>query len=327
MATQAMADGWSRWAAGEPATFGDIGLVAAHPCFPAAVQALGASAVATALASAEMLHIAKDAGRYMTALAAIHLALEGDLTVPRLQALCVESGLLSAGRARQFVAWLEQIGFVARIRDGGGTVAARFGITPSFEAPWTAQLAGPLAAAALIEPRISPLLESWEHPEVRRGFLQLQSQSLVAALAHGMQGGPLFEAFYMPVGSVQILSYLIAAGPGDSLAERNPVAVPVTRVARKFALTPMQVRRVLKRAEALGMLVRSSAGWAFSANAIAGLRMTYAAQLVHLMLPAARALGRREVHEASNLANLPRGPDHRSPERGLGLEAPDGTPH
>jgi len=122
VAAQAIGDGWSRWAADEPATFGDIAEVVAHPGFPAAVQAIGASAVATALAGAEMLHIAKDAGRYMTALAAIHLALEDDLTVPRLQALCVESGLLSAGRARQFVAWLERIGFVVRLRGGGGRV-------------------------------------------------------------------------------------------------------------------------------------------------------------------------------------------------------------
>jgi hypothetical protein len=57
-----------------------------------------------------------------------------------------------------------------------------------------------------------------------------------------------------------------------------------------------------------------------------GLRLTYAAQLVHLMLPAARVLGRREAREGSGFADLPPGPDHRSSERGLGPRTTDSTP-
>ena len=290
MEVQTSGDGWARWGAGAPVTFEDVGAVAAHPSFPAAFQAMGASTVATADSGPEILHIAKDAGRYMTALAAIHLWMDDALTVPRLQAMCVDSGLLSAGRARDFVNWLDRIGYVTCTRAGTGTMAGRYAVTPRFEEAWTAQFVGPLTAAAMIEPRVAPLLKSWGKPAVRRRFVQLQSESLLAAFAHGAHRGPMFEAFYQPVGGVQILAHLVACSPTDRMPEATPVAVPVARVAQRFALTPMQVRRVLRRAEAVGMLDRAEGGWALSAVAVAGLRLSYAVQLVHLILPAARLL-------------------------------------
>lgn len=268
--------------------------VLAHPRFAAAVVALAGSAVATVRSRANITHAGVDAGRYVVRLAAMWLDVRGELTLPALKRLSAASGLLSAGRARDFLRYLEHVGLVEVVEPGAGARPARYRATPAFREDWIGHLRGPIAAAAELAPAAHDLLAQLGDPAVAARFIEIQGGALLGSAAQLPREAPVAAAFYHPAGGLQVLSMLIA-GAADTVAfpSRRPVEVPVTATARAIGVSPLQIKRVLRRAIALGLLTaHPGSAYALTEQADAPLRFIYAGQFVQLLIPIGRTLNR-----------------------------------
>lgn len=283
----------SEWDPGDEIPPEHFGRMLAHPAFPAAARALAASSLRTTQGDSAMRDIGKDAGRYTAALCAIWLDLDGGLTLPRLKDLCARSGLLSPGRARSFLQFLEHVGFLEMTRPGRAAAAALYAPTPRFRQVWLDHLRGPIAAAALIAPEAHALLDRLDEPEVAATFLKLQGAGLLAATPQ-VDGslGPLFDAFYYPLGAIHILSNLVAAGEdGDAFPPHEATPLSISGMAGRLGVSRVHVKRIVANATAAVLLEpRGPGAYALTGQTDAPLKAIYAFQLIRLLIPIARTL-------------------------------------
>jgi hypothetical protein len=135
-----------------------------HPRFPDASRALAAGMLALSASDHALGEIFKDAGRYVVAMCAFYLYADEGLTLPRLKAICSRSGLLSPGRARNLLQFLEHLRYVEPGARGRGGKATVYQPTPAFLAAWEQQLRVALEAARLVEPAVAGLLARLHEP-------------------------------------------------------------------------------------------------------------------------------------------------------------------
>ena len=262
----------------------------AHPRMPAAARALGVSSVETS-SDPVMRDICKDAGRYVAGLGMIWLDLTGGLTLPRLKDMCSRSRVLSPGRARSFLQYLHHVGYLELVRPARSVVPALYAPSARFRAAWTQHLRGPVAAAALIAPEASALLERLDDHAVCATFLRLQGGCLFDSTVTTGVGGSVFDAFYYPLAGVQVLSMLIAGGDERSFPSRRPVPLPINPTARQLGVSRMHLKRLLVHAVASNLLAAHPGGaYALLEPADEQLRFIYAAQLICLLIPIGRTL-------------------------------------
>jgi len=279
------------WDPGGEVTFEYFRCMVEHPQFPAAARALGITSVETSRGDRVMAHIARDAGRYVAGLLVMWLDLTGGLTLPRLKAACARSRVLSPGRARSFLLYLQHVGYLETVRPAQAAVAALYAPSARFRAAWIDHLRGPVAAAALIAPDAGVLIDRLDDPAVRTTFLTLQGGCLFESTAATALEGPVFDSFYYPLAGVQILSTLIAAGEEGRFPARTPVPLPISQVARELDVSRMHVKRLLLAAQAAGVLTAHPGGaYALAEPADEVLRFIYAAQLICLLIPIGRTL-------------------------------------
>ncbi|HLZ74627.1 hypothetical protein [Phenylobacterium sp.] len=270
------------------------GLILAHSQFAPAVVALAASALEVIRARGNPLHGSVDAGRYVAKLAAMWLDVRGELTLPALKALCARTGLLSPGRARDFLQYLRHVGFVVEAEGPSGNRAARYRATAAFRADWIEHLRGPLEAAARLAPSARALIARLDEPAVAATFIEIQGGALLQSAGALPSGEPVVEAFYHPSGGLQVLTLLIAeAADAEAFPSRRPVRLPIAATARDIGVSAQQLRRVLSAASASGVLaVYPGPAYALTETADATLRFIYAGQFIQLLDAIARTLAR-----------------------------------
>lgn len=289
---------WSRpntlfdWDPGDQIPLEYYHAMVADPRFPAAARAIAAAAAETgARADPVMRYICKDAGRYVAGLAAIWLDLSGGLTLPRLKEMCGRSGVLSPGRARGFLQYLEHVGYLETVRPARAAAPAIYAPSARFRAGWLDQLRGPVAAAALIAPEAADLLARLDDPEVCATFLRLQGGCLFDSTTAAGFAGAVFDCFYCPLAGVQLLSVLIAGGEDGRFPSRTPAPLAINQFARDVGVSRMHVKRVPLGAVNAGLLMPHPGGaYALSEEADEPLRFVYAAQLIRLQIPIGRTL-------------------------------------
>ena len=282
------------WGPGGEIPDGLYARIVGHPKFPAAVRALAASSVETIVARQNLTHASVDAGRYVAKLAAMWLDVRGELTPAAMKRLCAGSGLLSPGRARDFLQYLEHVGFIEVVEPGAGARPRRYRATAAFRADWIGHLRGPISAASLIAPRAADLLARLDEPAAAASFIEIQGGALLQSATALPQKEPIVESFYHPTGGLQVLSMLIA-GSGDEAAfpSHRPVALPIGATAQAGGVSTQQIKRVLKTALGHGLIeAHPGSSYALTAKADAPLRFIYGAQFVQLLDPIARTLAR-----------------------------------
>jgi hypothetical protein len=150
------------WRAAPDAAGARAGELARHPRFPALGEADKA-----------LDGVFKDAGRYMTAMCALHLHLSGGLTLPRLKEACGTSGFLSPGRARAMLHYLRHLGYFAPV----GETPMRYVPTESFVSAWGAHQRAALEAARIVEPAAGWIADRLHEPAVFESFSRVQCSS------------------------------------------------------------------------------------------------------------------------------------------------------
>jgi hypothetical protein len=285
--------GHGRWAGGP---FEALTRVLEHPGFPRAARALAANMLAVADADPALASVFKDAGRYVAAMWAFYLYAGEGLTLPRLKAVSAQSGLLSPGRARALLQFLEHLGYVTALRRGRGGAAVAYAPTPAFLAAWEAQLRAALEAARCIEPGVSAVLDRLHEPAVLNAFARTHAGGLLGAVS-GPQELPSFVRVFSHAhgGSQVVWTLLVSSTDGDFPPHRaGPVSV--SAMARRFGVSRIHIMRVFDDARGAGLASLQPDGWVvLEPNAREQIKFLYAVQLAQLLSAAAKTLSAAEA--------------------------------
>lgn len=263
----------------------------AHPQFAAAARALAAATLEGGDRDPALATVFKDAGRYVAAMWALYLHASGGMTLPQLKQVCASSGFVSPGRARLLLQVLEHIGFIQSVAAPPGQRAKAYLPTPAFIVAWSAHLAAAIRAAAVIEPAIAILADRLDEPATLHLFLRIQAARL-HQLAAGIVEAPPFQRIFMHrYAGTQIISLLVASGTGNEFLSSGAMAITLNKVAARFGVSHLHVRRMLGDAMRDGLLDHASNGTVtLSEEMRKTLAFFFATQLVELIASATLAL-------------------------------------
>ena len=267
--------------------FGAAMRLAEDPEFPVAARALAGGMLALAARDAALDSIFKDAGRYFAAMWGFALHDDGGLTLPRLKAICAKSGLLSPGRVRAQVHFLEHFGYLAP-GPGEATRATVYVPTPTFVAAWDRQFVAALEAVRPIAPDVEKLLAP--HAAVRQTYGRIHASGYLTALQADTPIPAFLRVFLHPYAGNHILWVLLTSGDGPEFPPERAGPVSIKALATRAGVARIQVARILRMAAAEDLAHLGPDGYVrFQPAARKELGFFYAIQLVQILAAAAQA--------------------------------------
>ena len=282
-------DGLASWGDAGADVFAAVGRISAHPNFPAAARTLARGMLEISGDDRALDAIFKDAGRYFAAMWGFALHEEGGLTLPRLKAVCGRSGLLSPGRARSLLQFLQHFGYLDRIPVRGGPDL--YAPTPAFLLAWDRHFVTALEAAQLISPDIGPFLDPAD-PVLRQTFGRIHAEGMLAAMGVGGEAAvsDFLRVFLHAHAGTHVLWTLVASEADPEFPPGRAGPVSVTGLARLCGTSRMQVSRIFHEAAEAGLADLGADGFVvFHPPAREQLGVLYAIQLVQILAAAAQA--------------------------------------
>ena len=276
----------SSWEGAEADVFAAVARVSTHPGFAAASRALAAGMLRLSAADRVVDGVFKDAGRYLVAMIAFSLHDKGGLTLPALKAVCARSGMLSPGRARAMLRFLEHCRYLER-RPGGARGGDIYSPTPAFLAAWDRHFIVSLEAASLIAPDIAPLLDP---PGLtpRQTYGRIHADGMMDARQGDQVVIAFLRVFLHPFAGNHVVWTLIGAGTGFPPERAGPVSI--AGLARTGGTSRAQVARIFRKAADEGLTDLGADGFVtFHGAARKELGFFYAVQLVQIQAAAAQA--------------------------------------
>ncbi len=275
------------WKGAASDLFGSVSRVAEHPGFAAASRALASGMLELAASDRVLDGIFKDAGRYVAAMWGFALHEDGGLTLPRLKAVCGRSGLLSPGRARALLQFLQHCGYLERRAATHGP--DRYLPSPAYLAAWDRHFVASLAAASWLAPGISALLGP-EAVEARQTYGRVHADGTLAGLSSEPPGFSFLRVFLHPYAGNHIVWTLLASGLDPQFPPRRAGPVSMAGLARGCGAARSQVARVFHEAAEEGLATLEPDGVVlFSEDARDQLRFFYAVQFVQILAAASHA--------------------------------------
>jgi hypothetical protein len=180
------------------------------------------------------------------------------LTAHRLKSLCTEQDVCSPGRARAMLSLLQLFGYVA----AAPATDRRFKLLmptelliASLRERWSTMF----AAIAMLLPEGAAARAALD----REDFLAALARSMVEQYRTGvrpLQFTPELKPFAERNAGLMILaSLVVAAAPDDTVPPRKPVRISISELARRFSVSRAHVLRLLRHAEAEGLIERAGA--------------------------------------------------------------------
>ena len=240
-----------------------ISAFAAHPRFPAAARRLAHNLLTFADQNRAFDGIAKDAGRFALSFAAIYLDSTGGITIPRLKELCELFGVASPGRARAILFYLLFLGFAAP--DGKEGRVSRYAATDRLREVWKLYLQARLDAASLVEPLALNIAANLNDPSYFAAFVRVQGSGISYLASELDRRSALQMSFQSAIldrnAGMQLLHYLALQLQGDDdYPPAGAIALSVRDAARRLRVSRQHLLRLLRHAEAAGLLVRGKNG-------------------------------------------------------------------
>lgn len=178
------------------------------------------------------------------------------LTVGRLKAICAEQQICSAGRTEAIVAVLRLFGYLAPAPSAQDRRVRRLVPTERMLASQRQRWSVVFMAAGLVL------------PDARAAHNAIAHEDFIAALArqfaeHFLSGIRLLhhstelKLFTDRNAGLMVLFTLLNGGaPDDSFPPRGPVAVSISELSRRFGVSRVHVRKLLRDAAAAGFIER-----------------------------------------------------------------------
>jgi len=229
-----------------------------HPRFEEAARALSRGMLALAAQDKALDGMVKDVGRHGATMMAIYLHATGGLTLPRLKALCSESGLISPGRARAILLYLRFLKYVVPAEGGGR--AGLYVPTPELQRAWHAIEWQALSAVAIIEPDVAHIMATLKEPRAVFDIVRMLHAVVFAPSLSGSTDNAFWRVFLNRHAGTQILhALMLGAAEDDAYPPRGSMTYSLSRLARDFNVSRPHVARLLRAAEQEGLVVLEDA--------------------------------------------------------------------
>jgi AraC-like DNA-binding protein len=275
----------SSWLIAEPVPLALYEVVEEDSRFDDAMRVLARKMLHLAEIDPALAGIFKDAGRYIAAMCAASLQDEG-VTLPRLKRLCAGFGLMSMGRARALLIYLRYLGYVGMWSERDGSGPARYTSSAKFLANWCLHLKAALDAAAVLDPATETA--RLDDQRFFTLFSRIQMEGLMASVGRMPANNALFSVFLNRHAGIQVMEILLIQGEGEC-PTRGPLRISLGDIARRFGVSRIHIRRMLRDAEQEAILMRDEQGaLRFTEAGRAMVRFNYAAQLTSLLIAFAR---------------------------------------
>jgi hypothetical protein len=261
----------------------------ACPRYSEAARAFASAMLAQAEADRALDALLKDAGRNVAAKCLAYLHVTGGLTLPRLKALCESTGLVSPGRARLLLMYLQHLGYATPAPRCKTQVARRYDPTPRFLETWRRHMRATLESAAVIEPAVSMVLVSLDAPGVFECYVRYISDAYLEGLKDIDIEEPFFRTFMHSYAGTQIVHGLVVAAK-DGFPPHAPLAFHPSETAKRFSVSRLHVRRMMEAAQRGGLLRLADGSLALTTAGRAAIDHVYATQLIVFLVAAARTV-------------------------------------
>jgi hypothetical protein len=263
--------------------------VRASPRYPDAARAFAHAMLAQAEADRALDAVLKDAGRNVAAKCLAYLHMTGGLTLPRLKALCASTGLVSPGRARTLLMYLQHLDYARASPRCDAKSPTRYEPTARFLETWRRQMCATLESAAIIEPAVSRVLARLEVQAVFESYVRCISEAYLEGLKSVDTGDPFFRTFMHSYAGTQIVHGLVLAAR-DAFPPLAPIAFQLTETASRFSVSRLHVRRMMDAAQQRGLVRLTDGFLLFTPAGRAAVDHIYATQLLVFLITAARTV-------------------------------------
>lgn len=259
----------------------------AAPGFEAAMAAMAHNMLRVCSDDAALNATFKDAGRYVAAMCASALQDEG-ISLSRLRSLCAAFGIVSSGRVYALLQYMRYLGFIQLWATPDSAGHNCYAATPQFLKSWHVHLKAALSAAGRLNPIGTVAAERLNDPDFAARFCAVQMRTLSTFSQQTDTSSPLFSVFLHRNAGSQILWTMLAEN-GDQCPPTDSFYVSAAAIVRRFGTSRMHVGRLLRDAQAKGLLESDPVGkYRFTETAIAEIRTFYAWQIGLLMVSAVR---------------------------------------
>ncbi len=292
-----------QWDTGATITPESYARLRAHPRYGEAVRRFAANMLAAGDADRTLDGILKDAGRNVGALCASYLHVTGGLTLPRLKEMCAGFGLVSAGRARALLFYMQYLGYVERStrRRRGGPAA--YPATQRFLDTWRNHQRAVLEAIEVLEPSVALVLDRFDQPGVFEAYTAELGAGFLQSVPQTDVNMAYFRIFMHRNAGIQIVHSLLVDSGEGAFPPMEPIPVSQSALARRFGVSRAHISRLLEAAAAAKLVRLEPAGSVqFEAEGRAQLDFVFATQMIRFLITVARTLKARPlILEASAL--------------------------
>ncbi|MGB6486242.1 MAG: hypothetical protein WBE91_05105 [Steroidobacteraceae bacterium] len=236
--------------------------------------------------------VLKDAGRNVVAKCLAYLHVTGGLTLPRLKALCASTGLVSPGRARMLLFYLQHLGYATPSPHREPKAPTRYDPTARFLQTWRRQMQATLESAAVVEPAVSTVLACLDLPGAFESYVRHVSDAYLEGLKDINPEDPFFRTFMHRYAGTQIVHGLVLTAR-DTFPPLDPIAFHLAETAKRFSVSRLHVRRMMDAAQRAGLLRRTDGALVLTTAGRAAIDHIYATQLIVFLVAAARTIADR----------------------------------
>lgn len=240
-----------------------IAEVRSHPNFPQAMRAAAAGLCAHYQGGPLLNWLMDDRARLLFGYLALHCHFTRDpadpasgLTPTRMKQLCTEFELCSPGRAGAMLSLMRFSGYLAPDPDVTDRRLRRLVATPPLLALLRSRWRSNFSGATMLFERGDELMARLDDDVFVRGLLD----AMFARFSAGFRllaYTPGLGVFSERAAGMLIMSMLVAAGDGDdSVPPSRPIALSVSELSRRFGVSRVHVAKMLRDAEADGLIRR-----------------------------------------------------------------------
>ncbi len=248
------------WAAGvDPA---EVARMRSEPGFPAAMAQAARSMVDTFQGNRLLNRIINDRERNAFALLTLYLDATPDahgrgLTAARIVALCRELALCSRGRAKAMLMLMRWAGYLEPVPDPHGDRRQRPLVpTTRMIAMQTDRWRRLLGALALLEPLAEAVIARLDETAFREDLTRAMVSRFIGGM-RPLEHAPALQLFVSRDGGLMIAFQLLLSGaPDDVFPPEQLLNVAVAALGRQFHVSRAHVLKLLRDAEAEGLLQR-----------------------------------------------------------------------
>jgi hypothetical protein len=243
-----------------------VAALVARPRFAEAVRSTATTFVELYQGNRLLNTLLNDRGRLVISYFALYLhysyraedPLSG-LTVSRVKELCVEQKLCSGGRAEAILMVMRLFGYLEQAPSSTDRRVRRLIPTERLIGQLRERWRRLFAAMAMVMPEGPQGLTALEHPEFTPAF--------VRRLADYFRGGvrlvdhsPGLETFVdRNAGIIVLMSLLLSGDAADTFPPTRPVPVSISALSKRFGVSRVHVRKLLRDVAALGWTVPTNA--------------------------------------------------------------------